>query len=200
MRQNEEDRLRRLSLLNNNPQVNHWLRDDSNSLKRILIARYGIASEVVSGSVVDAACGYGYGMSMLLQNSRVEKITGIELDKTVIAYASEKMKEHRNARFICSDLETCEVPACDWVVTLETVEHLREPVRFVDKLKQICSGIVISVPILYTPNPHHVWTHFEPEEIDGWFDGWNKTKDERIQDIMGGKLVDLYKVGAYVKT
>ena len=201
MRQNEQDRLRRLAEKEHKKQqYNHWLTPESSPLKRLLVERYELACLVAKGRVVDAACGYGVGTYQLAGNPNVTSVIGFDLDQDAVDYAKIKFKDLSNISIVAGDLSDNIIPDCDWLVTMETVEHLPGPIEFLRFAKEkVRHGIVLSVPIYPTNNAHHCWTHFEPEEVDGWFPGWEKVIDERLKEVVGGKLVDRYKVAAYTR-
>ena len=58
MRQDEEDRLRRLATKKHKrPNWNHWETPEDHPLKVLLRQRYSLACEVVTGRVLDGICG-----------------------------------------------------------------------------------------------------------------------------------------------
>ena len=174
------------------PNWNHWETPEDHPLKVLLRKRYELACQVVSGLVVDAACGYGVGSAMLAGPADV--VVGLDMDREAI---NEAMSRLPGQCFAVKDLSKEDLPGCDWLVTLETIEHLCEPKRFIHRAKMSAMGIVLSTPIIPTNNPHHFWTHIMPDTVDSWFEGWSKVMDERLPEIVNGKEVDRYLVAAY---
>lgn len=85
------------------------------------LERYFFAAGQVSGRVLDAACGCGYG-SKIMQDSG-SFVTGIDLEQDAIDYAR---KHYPGPEYILADVTT--FPAnYDCVVSLETIEHLPHP-------------------------------------------------------------------------
>lgn len=128
--------------------------------------RYAIACQMATGkSVLDLACGEGYG-SHLLTNV-AESVTGADIDKDTIAAARQKYKRE-NLTFVncpATDLPFAD-NSFDLVVSFETLEHLEEHRRMLAELKRVLrpAGIVlISTPdkMNYSDktgyqNPYHI--------------------------------------------
>lgn len=135
-------------------------------------------------TVVDAACGYGYGTELF---SRVaKKVIGIDRDENVIKYATEHYKRDNNY-FMVGNLDQMEsLPVCDVWACVETFEHLRFPESFASKLMQsVKRTIIITCPIVPTthedPTHLHDFTESQAKEIfnhNGWI-----TIDSSLQGI-----------------
>lgn len=125
------------------------------------LARYRYAAQWVEGlRVLDLACGIGYGSALLIQEGRARAVVGVDVDPQVI--------EEARQRYCCDGVVYLESTAeayddaegFDVVVTLETIEHLADPVRFLQRMHGLLhdSGLLVaSVPV--TPscdvNLHH---------------------------------------------
>jgi capsular exopolysaccharide synthesis family protein len=114
--------------------LNHWLTSETNELHRLLVERYTLAAQLVSGVVLDWACNHGYGTSMLLTD-RVTRILGMDLDPRGIDYARQRVRDPR-VTFALGDMERAKVPAADWLVCCETLEHLVKPLAFLRRALQ----------------------------------------------------------------
>jgi 2-polyprenyl-3-methyl-5-hydroxy-6-metoxy-1,4-benzoquinol methylase len=83
------------------------------------------------GSVLDLACGIGYGAKILLDNPAVTDYVGVDVAEDAIAEAQRTAPAH--ARFITRS--ALDLPldhaAFDAIVSLETLEHLEDPARAV---------------------------------------------------------------------
>jgi 2-polyprenyl-3-methyl-5-hydroxy-6-metoxy-1,4-benzoquinol methylase len=84
--------------------------------------RYKFACGRVSGSVLDAACGCGYGSWMLHEAGC--NVTGIDLEDEAILYASQ---HYPGPLYLPADVQRALLGAFDWVVSLETIEHVPDP-------------------------------------------------------------------------
>jgi 2-polyprenyl-3-methyl-5-hydroxy-6-metoxy-1,4-benzoquinol methylase len=114
------------------------------------------------GRLLDLACGVGYG-TRLLTDARgdVEAAVGVDLSQEAIAYAEMRYGNERT-RYVQADALSFRDPqGFDTIVTLETIEHLPQPSRFIGHLASLLrpGGVIIaSVPT--TPsadaNPHHL--------------------------------------------
>ena len=180
---------------------NYWLgRIGPNDTGRQLFERrYGVACQFARGAVVDAACGYGTGTDVLGQMNDVTSALGLDLDASAIRTAN---MHSCAANYNVCDLqhEHLEIPACDWVVTLETVEHLPDHLFFLRRVKEAArQGIVLSTPIV--PDLHKRpgnFHSFTPEEIDTWFADWGKKVHEEFHDqAWKGEVQPVYKCAAW---
>ena len=127
------------------------------------LERYEFASKhIVSGDVLDIACGVGYGTSYLAEkNVDVHSITGVDISRGAIEYAKERY-QHSKINFVVADAMLYQVEKkYDVIISLETIEHLPQPELFIQNMqRQLKSnGLMISsVPV--TPsvdaNPHHL--------------------------------------------
>lgn len=129
---------------------------------RLSVERYAFAARVLSpGRVLDMACGVGYGTRLMTDRIPGLEATGVDLSAAAIAYADRRYGNERT-RFVAADAMTFDRGApWDAIVSIETIEHLPEPQRFVDRLVPMLApgGLLIgSVPV--TPsvdgNPHHL--------------------------------------------
>lgn len=130
------------------------------------VARYQLASQVVRGrSVLDAACGAGYGSLMLARNGATS-VTGVDL-------AAEALPDStQGASFAVGDLG--ELPfsdsAFDCVVCFEAIEHVTNPEVVIDELARVLASgglLLISTPngrVNPPGNPYHVH-EYEPDEF-----------------------------------
>ena len=188
---------------------NYWLprteEDDPN--RDLFEDRYYTAGQYVAGLVVDAACGYGSGSQMLWHEPGVRHVIGIDVNNTAIdaAKANQTISDHaingsRGVEYIVADLEKDELPECDWVVTLETVEHLLCHLEFLGEAKKKAkAGIVISTPIVPVAHRKGNFHDFTQAEVDSWFPGWELVHGQRIKAEYSGKIQDVYYLGVYTK-
>jgi SAM-dependent methyltransferase len=132
--------------------------------------RYAVTAPLVRGKrVLDAACGEGYGTSLLA--STAASVVGLDVSPDAIAHASERYLAP-NARFVASSVTQLPLPdACmDAVVSFETIEHLAEQREMLAEFRRVLapSGIlVISSPNrpVYNENADAA-NHYHVRELD----------------------------------
>lgn len=117
------------------------------------LERYFFAAKRVSGIVLDAACGCGYGSKIMHDSGSF--VTGIDLEREAIDYARSN---YPGPEYILADV-TKYSGEYDWVVSFETIEHLKEPelaLRNFRKSKRL---------IVSTPNQDR--SPFDPAKFAG---------------------------------
>lgn len=134
--------------------------------------RYEFASKVARGRVLDAACGVGYGTSMLYHATG--SAVGIDYDLEAIEWAK---KYFPGPEFIHGTIESSPwAGEFDTVVSLETIEHIAFPYTSMKALRAACRGkFIASVPneelypfnpndFLQDKSPHH--RHYTPQQFE----------------------------------
>jgi len=138
-------------------------------------SRYGFAGAYVADrSVLDIACGTGYGMALL--RSRARGVVGVDADLDAVRAAA---RVEGGGPALVGD--GTRLPfgdrAFDAVTSFETLEHLDDRERFLSELRRVLTpdGVcVLSTPNAnYTEpvdgrprNPFHVH-EYTPEELEG---------------------------------
>lgn len=130
------------------------------------IERYKLACEYSEGKkVLDIACGAGKGTFMLKTEGKASFVMGCDLSTQAIRYA-----KHRNCHpQISFQVQNAEQflhdENFDFVVSFETIEHLKDPIRFLENTKKnlrIGGRLIISTPIATgsvntsPSNPYHI--------------------------------------------
>ncbi len=116
--------------------------------------RYRFALEMLRNervaSVLDAACGVGYGSKFLGEGGI--QVTAVDRDPGALVIARSKFS-NPNVRFLqddCEQLASVANDRFDAIVSFETLEHLSHPDRFLSRCHQLLTpgGILI----ISTPN------------------------------------------------
>jgi len=112
--------------------------------------RYLFASQfTASKTVLDAACGSGYG-SAILSESGATKVVGIDNSSEAIEYC-EKNYKNENLEFKKTNCEEITLDAeFDIAVSFETIEHLKHQDNFLAEIKRLLKDD--GVFIVSTPN------------------------------------------------
>lgn len=126
------------------------------------IMRYGMIRQWCFGTVVDFASGCGYGTWMISHNPDVERVYGIDIDKSAIDWATENFQE-KNVKFILGDaldadkmMSKEKIESVDVLVSLETIEHIKDT-STVPKVADLCKAKTVIVSF-----PSKKSTHFNP--------------------------------------
>ena len=131
---------------------------------RLHVERYDFAiNNGKPGKVLDIACGAGYGAFQLVQNDKYAQsnVTAVDIDQTAIDYANKRYSNPA-IHFVCADaLSYDDQQRYDTIISLETIEHIKDTKLFVNKLHALLKKdgvLIISAPV--TPstdgNPHHL--------------------------------------------
>jgi 2-polyprenyl-3-methyl-5-hydroxy-6-metoxy-1,4-benzoquinol methylase len=115
------------------------------------------------GNILDIACGAGYGSFHLVQSEKYtqSRVTAVDIDQTAIDYANKRYSNPA-IHFVCADAMLYDDPGgYDTIISLETIEHLKDAGLFVKKLHSLLKEdgvLIVSAPV--TPstdgNPHHL--------------------------------------------
>jgi len=118
------------------------------------IERYALLRQYAAGHVVDIACGCGYGSYLLSTNPDVDHVTGVDVDAASIAHARAEFQGAKTT-FLQDSIErfTSE-RTIDLLVSVETIEHLRDLAVFGDLLARN------RVPRLILTYPSKKTTHY----------------------------------------
>lgn len=128
------------------------------------IARYHFASSYCRGKrVLDVATGTGYGAD-ILRKQGAARLVAVDRNEAALAYARQRYGT-TGVSWVCGDAYALDFAAeFDVVVSYETIEHLREPERFVMECKRVLApgGLYIVSTPLNTGGPF-VSVHHELE-------------------------------------
>ena len=130
---------------------------------RISVDRYLFAAKHArAGRLLDIACGAGYGTRILSDHgNQIETALGIDLSADAIDYAAERYGNDRVSFINADAMRFDDESGFDTIVSIETIEHLAEPERFIDRLvSQMKPEAVLVASVPVTPsvdaNPHHL--------------------------------------------
>ena len=146
----------------------------SNGLLKEHIARYDFASKVVSGRVLDIACGVGYGSCILAESKAVREVLAVDNDEKTIDYARQRYN-HQKVSYVQALAEdkmlSQRIGKFDTIVSMETIEHIQDDFGFVDNLLTLLKPggtAIISTPFgrgrnVRCANPFHHRQYTEDE-------------------------------------
>lgn len=127
-----------------------------NNLQRH-IARYNLVlSDAKDKSVLDLACGTGYGSFLL--DMVADSIEGVDISRDAIEFA-EKFYHSSTLSFKQADILDYQHDEVDLIISFETIEHIKDLDRLESKffsLLKTGGKIIYSVPLYENyENPHH---------------------------------------------
>lgn len=133
------------------------------------LRRYDFADKIIpAGRVLDAACGSGYGSSIIGEN---REYIGVDLSDSAVSFAQKNYGPHK---YHIADINALPFDAnwFDSVVSFETLEHVPDPVAALKEFRRVLKpgGILVaSVPLLHPDLIHH-YKKYCYSEVIGMFE------------------------------
>ncbi len=124
------------------PEENYWYR------RHVAVYEW-IAERCAGLRVVDLACGEGYGSDLLAD--RAVEVIGVDANPEAFDHASARYRRP-NLRFQRGLVEDFDEEV-DAVVFLQTIEHIHEPGKLLERIAQIAPAAYISTPNRLTLAP-----------------------------------------------
>lgn len=121
--------------------------------------RYFMIRQFCYGTVIDAACGCGYGSYIISQNPDVQYVLGVDVDPEAIQYGCYQY-QNKKVQFEQTEIRLLQPPKADILVSIETIEHLDDPTDLAKLAEKAdVHTIIVSFPakISTTYNPYHKW-------------------------------------------
>ncbi|MBU0636981.1 class I SAM-dependent methyltransferase [Patescibacteria group bacterium] len=134
------------------------------------LIRYQFVSKLVLGkTVLDIACGSGYGSKMLAKAGAI-KVIAIDASQSAIENAKKNF-QHNNIEYKIGDATKTglEKNTVDLIVSMETIEHLSDVEGFLQELARVVKDdglVIISTPnkeVSECQNPFHFREYAEKE-------------------------------------
>ena len=101
------------------------------------------AKNLLGHSVLELGCSTGYGVQFFPQSI---SYLGLDYDPIIVQIAKEQHWSP-NALFDCADINTYPLDGrFDTIIAFEVIEHLDNGLGVVEKLKQHCKRLLITVP------------------------------------------------------
>jgi len=144
------------------PKLSNW--EDKCHLERYYFA----STFVDNATVIDIACGTGYGTEIL--GEYAQKIVGVDISKKAIFYA-KNIHKLNNISFKVADFWSFHSVA-DVVVSFETLEHINSEFGMNDICNKLISlakkMVIVSVPYLEKEgnNVFHVHSYLDESSFD----------------------------------
>jgi len=126
-------------------------------------------------TVLDGACGCGYGSMILAEMGFV--VVGVDISPVAIAWAKEHFS-HDRIEYVCKDLLQIDTGYLEMhaVVSFETLEHVEEAPALVSIFRKVAPFILASTPNeeMYpfkTTKPLGHVRHYSPSQFDALLKG-----------------------------
>lgn len=162
------------------------------------MARYQFAAErMVPGTLLDIACGVGYGTHFLASSCpQINQATGVDLSDAAVAYAASRYTLPSISFYVADAMQFHDPQGFDNIVSLETIEHLPEPGPFFRRIAGMLKpGGVLVASVPSTPsmdgNPHHL-TDFTEASFRSLADGLPLREIaafQQVQPFSGAKVI-----------
>ncbi len=133
--------------------------------------RYALTAPLVRGRrVLDAACGEGYGTSLLA--STAASVTAVDVSEDAIAHAKARYAAP-NVRFLAASVTALPIEdaSVDAIVSFETIEHLAAQQEMLAEFRRVLAPggiLVISSPNrpVYNEDAGGAINHYHVRELD----------------------------------
>ncbi len=163
------------------------------------MVRYAQAAEWVrpGDTVLDCACGLGYGSAILAARSPAGRVIGVDIDPESVAYARRHFAARYGVEFLASsgtDLAAIPDHSVDMIASFETIEHVEDYHALIAEFARVLKPdgrIVASVPNMWVdetgrdPTPHHFHA-FDWERFRAAFDSGFIVEARYRQEAPGG--------------
>jgi 2-polyprenyl-3-methyl-5-hydroxy-6-metoxy-1,4-benzoquinol methylase len=160
------------------------------------LRRYDLAATLARGRrVLDAACGTGYGASLLRAQGAAASVLGIDIDPDTIDYARRRFGapgvEFRIASAASTGLADASV---DLVTSFETIEHMEDPETLLAEFVRVLrpgGTLVLSTPNDWGLTEFHAHS-FTPDQFRRLAE-----KHVRCETWLGQRAGDVPALDAY---
>lgn len=112
--------------------------------RRRHVERYTMLRQWCYGTVLDCACGCGYGTNLISKNPDVAKVYGVDSSLEAIIWANTNFAES-NIKFIqCNMFDAPDlIKNIDVLVSIETIEHIKETDKYIRTIQKLNPEILI---------------------------------------------------------
>lgn len=139
--------------LGNNYERAVYLKEDPVAHRELTRYQWA-AKNIVGKKVLEIGCSIGYGLQFLPEGI---DYTGLDISQMIIT-AAKGENWRPDAKFIAADINTFPLEQYDTIIAFEVIEHMDNGFAVVEKLKEHCHQLLITVPKDEPPGlwgPHH---------------------------------------------
>ena len=159
--------------------INDFVRNRYSDVMEEHLSRYRLASEYVKDkTVIDAACGTGYGTVILSKAGAVD-VKGVDISKEAVESAKYNYNNYKNIEFKVGDVTKLDVSnsSVEVFVSFETIEHINCGHDLIMEASRILKddGIfIVSTPnrnatnpgLLFDEKPLNIYHSFEYSPLE----------------------------------
>jgi SAM-dependent methyltransferase len=152
-------------------------------IRRDHVARYEFAAERLAGkSVIDCACGIGYGAKIMADAGA--KVKAIDIDQDAILYGLAHYDDNHITHVVADAQNIGPFSGYDAIVSFETIEHIEDPLPVLKRYARSVPQLICSVPnedvLPHQGKVKYHYRHYTPEQFEfllnrsGWqIDEWH---------------------------
>jgi 2-polyprenyl-3-methyl-5-hydroxy-6-metoxy-1,4-benzoquinol methylase len=167
---------------------------DSGLMEAEHVQRYVFAGGYVKGmSVLDIACGAGYGSSLLFEAGAAD-VTGVDISEEAIQFALSHYGKDR-IKFIARNAEKFKNGMYDVIVSFETLEHLEKRQQFLENLRSMMKAQ--GVLIISTPNKTITSPMKNPSEIRNVYHKYEYLEKDFVAALQNAGFKTIQKFGQH---
>ena len=100
--------------------------------------RYALARQLCQHrTVLDVACGEGYGAAMMAENAA--RVTGVDISVDAVGHARSRYGHQANLEFVAASCDSLPFPdaSFDLAISFETIEHIETQQAFIAELARV---------------------------------------------------------------
>jgi ubiquinone/menaquinone biosynthesis C-methylase UbiE len=100
--------------------------------------RYALASQLSQHrTVLDVACGEGYGAALVAENA--DRVVGVDISADAVRHARSRYGHQANLEFIPASCDCLPFPdaSFDLAISFETIEHIETQTAFIAELARV---------------------------------------------------------------
>jgi 2-polyprenyl-3-methyl-5-hydroxy-6-metoxy-1,4-benzoquinol methylase len=167
---------------------------DSGLMEAEHVQRYVFAGGYVKGmSVLDIACGTGYGSSLLFKAGAAD-VTGVDISEEAIQFALSHYGKD-GVKFIARNAEKFKNGMYDVIVSFETLEHLEKRQQFLENLRSMIKGQ--GVLIISTPNKTITSPMKNPSKIRNVYHKYEYLEKDFVAALQNAGFKTIQKFGQH---
>lgn len=160
---------------------------ESGEIRHEHLHRYAWCRSLAAGkSVLDIACGEGYGSAMLAESAAT--VVGVDISQEAVEHASRAYAGTANLRYLVGSAAAIPLPdeSVDLVVSFETIEHHDQHVEMISEIRRVLRphGVLVisspNRPVYSDKSGHH--NEFHVKELDfGELDDLLRERFEKVR-------------------